>query len=416
MSKKICFVVMGYGVKIDYSTGRELDLDKTYRNIVKPAVIEAGLECIRADDIKHSGIIDIPMYHYLYSADVVIADLSTYNPNAFYELGIRHALRPHTTIAIAEKELKYPFDLSHTVIRTYEHLGKGIDHDEVMRFREELQDAIQSILENPSIDSPVYSFLNELTPPILKSTLEVASTSNEKESLSSILEYAQNAMDNKDFVVAKGLFLTASTIDPNSIYIKQKIVLATYKSKYPDQLSALNEAYEMLQTLNPESTTDPETLGLLGAVCKRLWEVTEVRTWLDKAIFFYEKGFYIKNDYYNGINFAFLLNVRGSNSGGNEAIADYVSAERVRFKVIEICKSLLESSFESRGDKYWILATLEEAFFGVDMLVEYALYKTRAETLVTNAWERDSTNEQINKLAVLLERSPMKVRITGGPQ
>lgn len=50
------------------------------------------------------------------------------------------------------------------------------------------------------------------------------------------------------------------------------------------------------------------------------------------------------------------------------------------------------------------------------MPVEYALYKTRAETFVTNAWERDSTDEQINKLAVLLERSPMKVRIVGGPQ
>lgn len=408
MSKKVCFVVMGYGVKTDYSTGRELDLDKTYRNIVRPAVNEAGLECIRADDIKHSGIIDAPMYRYLYSADVVIADLSTYNPNAFYELGIRHALRPHTTIAIAEKDLKYPFDLNHTVIRPYEHLGKGIDHDEVMRFRGELLDAIQTILSNPSVDSPVYTFLNELAPPILKSTHEVISLPAENDSLSSILEFAQSAMNKKDFLVARELFQTALSIDPNSTYIKQKIILSTYKSNHPNHLSALNEAFEMLKTLNPESTTDPETLGLLGAVCKRIWEEKGERSWLDKAIFYYEKGFYIKNDYYNGINFAFLLNVRGNISDRNDAIADYVIASRVRNKVIEICNSLLENNFDSRGDKYWILATLQEAYFGIDMLVEYAIYKTRAESFITGAWERDSTEEQINKLSVLLKRSPLK--------
>lgn len=338
-SKKICFVVMGYGIRTDFSTGRELDLDKTYRNIVKPAVTEAGLECIRADDIKHSGIIDKPMYHYLFKADVVIADLSTSNPNAFYELGIRHALRPYTTIAIAEKELKYPFDLNHTIIRPYEHLGKGIDHDEVIRFRAELQDAIQTILSSPSVDSPVYTYLNGLTPPELIEPNEVVRVPTVKQSLSFILENAQNAMDEDNFLVAKSLYQSALKIDSNSIYIKQKKVLATYKSKYPDSLSALNEAHDLLQTLDPENTTDPETLGLFGAVCKRLWEITEERVWLNKAISYYEKGFYIKNDYYNGINFSYLLNVRGSISAKNDAIADFVFATRVRYRVIDICNS-----------------------------------------------------------------------------
>ena len=54
------------------------------------------------------------MYNQLITADVVIADLSTNNPNAFYELGVRHALRPKTTIVIAENELKPPFDVNHT--------------------------------------------------------------------------------------------------------------------------------------------------------------------------------------------------------------------------------------------------------------------------------------------------------------
>jgi len=49
------------------------------------------------------------MYQQLLMADVVVADLSTYNCNAFYELGVRHALRPYTTITIAKTRWLFPF-------------------------------------------------------------------------------------------------------------------------------------------------------------------------------------------------------------------------------------------------------------------------------------------------------------------
>src|SRR3954449_13005791 len=165
MPEGTCFVVMGFGKKTDYQSGRTLDLDKSYRNIIKPAVEEAGLKCIRADEIKHSGIIDVPMYEYLLKADVVVADLSTSNCKACYELGVRHALRPYTTIIIAESKFKYPFDFSHIAIRSYEHLGEGLDYEEVMKFRAELKSAIAAILTQPRNDSPVYEFLKQLRPP-----------------------------------------------------------------------------------------------------------------------------------------------------------------------------------------------------------------------------------------------------------
>src|SRR5215203_6846964 len=143
-----CFVVMGFGKKTDFETGRTLDLDKSYRNIIKPAVIDAGLVCTRADEISHSGVIDAPMYERLLTADVVVADLSTSNKNAFYELGVRHALRPHTTIVICEDGAKsFPFDVNHVLIRQYHHMGEGIDFDEVERFRSDLTKAINDILK-----------------------------------------------------------------------------------------------------------------------------------------------------------------------------------------------------------------------------------------------------------------------------
>src|SRR4029453_6395242 len=100
-----CFVVMGFGKKTDFETGRVLGLNQSYQNLIKPALDGARLQCIRADEIVHSGLIDVPMYELLLKADVVVADLSTSNRNAIYELGVRHALRPYTTVIIAAQKM-----------------------------------------------------------------------------------------------------------------------------------------------------------------------------------------------------------------------------------------------------------------------------------------------------------------------
>src|SRR5262245_28743563 len=144
---KKCFVVMGFGEKTDYQSNpqRVLNLDRTFEDIIQPAVTAAGLECIRADKIIHSTVIDKPMYENLLDADLVIADLSTSNANAIYELGVRHALRPHTTIVIAEDKFTFPFDINRVSITKYEHLGKEIGFREVMRMRTVLGEKITTI-------------------------------------------------------------------------------------------------------------------------------------------------------------------------------------------------------------------------------------------------------------------------------
>jgi hypothetical protein len=77
LTLRTCFVVQGVGEKTDLSTGRRLNLDASYE-VIKEAVEEAGLRCVRADEIIHSGTIDKPMYEWIYKADLLIADLSTY--------------------------------------------------------------------------------------------------------------------------------------------------------------------------------------------------------------------------------------------------------------------------------------------------------------------------------------------------
>jgi hypothetical protein len=166
-SRKVCFVVQGFGQKTDFQSGRKLDLDSSYL-VVKEAVEEAGLRCVRADEIVHLGRnIDVPAYEYLLSADIVIADISTGNVNAVYELGICHALRPRGTIVIAEQGLRYPFDTSAMRILVYEHLGTDLGLREAKRLKQVLKSAIQAELSASDLTtSPLYSFLPDLKPPV----------------------------------------------------------------------------------------------------------------------------------------------------------------------------------------------------------------------------------------------------------
>jgi hypothetical protein len=167
MPNKTCFVVMGFGTKTDYARAKTFNLDKTYNVIIKPAARAAGFECLRADEIVHSGNINVPMYEQLLKADVVVADVSTYNSNAFYELGVRHALRPYSTIIISEDGLTFPFDVGLTAVWKYHHLGEGIDYDEAERMKQELSKAMKILGEKEVDDSPVYTFIRGLMPPML---------------------------------------------------------------------------------------------------------------------------------------------------------------------------------------------------------------------------------------------------------
>jgi hypothetical protein len=465
-TKATCFVVMGFGKKTDFETGRVLDLDKSYKNIIKPAVEAAGLKCIRADEIVHSGLIDVPMYEQLLNADVVVADLSTSNKNAFYELGVRHALRPYTTVVIAEDGIKtFPFDVNHVAIRQYHHMGDDIGFDEVMRFRQLLTEAIVAIMKKSprDKDSPVYTFLNGLTPPELAAVQaaveEAVSKSNDASAEaaptppgagvapgaaaaspvpasthSMLMQQVDEAQKKGDFVAAKnflsfirGMMKTEAPTRPEDPYIIQRLALITYKSKYPSEQAALEEARDLLNVLDPDTCNDTETLGLWGSIHKRLWDLTKdtpnkKTEYLDEAVRAYERGFYLRNDYYNGINLAYLLNVRAANTTDPaEAIADFVTARRVRQEVRSICEQWLaahpapdaqaasaEAIKEYQQSRYWVLATMAEAHLGLGDEAHGQQWLQEAYAATPELWMKDSTQQQLDKLKPLLNDSPLK--------
>jgi hypothetical protein len=372
-----CFVIMGFGEKTDLATGRKLDLDKTYKNMIKPAITAAGYDCVRADELVHSGVIDVPMYDMLYTADLVVADLSTSNLNAAFELGVRHALKPRSTIVIAEKEFRNPFDINHLFIRSYTHLGSDIGFEETMRVRQELQSLAETLKVNAGIDSPVYTILPNLEQPKLRcapviETVTAQPRGNESETMAVLRDLAYTAKDACDFDLAKTIFrqLYDQQIEPGPDgtarlawpCVTRELALATFKAgeKAAETAgpavaaSACGEAMSLLQPLRPETTTDPDTLRLWSIFHMQRAEmayrtISEKQADVEIAIDASERAFAIKRDCHNGAILAYLLILRAAMSSGDDRTADRIRAGRIRLKVIDLAQERL-NTLETEAD------------------------------------------------------------------
>src|SRR3954454_12638401 len=108
----LCFVLMPFGRNSD-GTGATIDFDAVYRDLIAPAVRAAGLEPLRADEEVTGGIIHKPMFERLILCEYAVADLTFANANVFYELGVRHAVRPWSTaLLFAQASGQLPFDVA----------------------------------------------------------------------------------------------------------------------------------------------------------------------------------------------------------------------------------------------------------------------------------------------------------------
>lgn len=402
----ICFVVMGFGKKTDYETGRTLDLDATYEAIIKPVLEEVGIRSIRSDDVLQSGTIDKKMFEMLLRADLVIADISTGNVNAVYELGVRHGLRSRATIIMSEEEGRLHFDLNHIATFRYRHLGEDIGSREAVRARKELVNLVRAVMESDESDSPVYTFMPKLRQPIMSEEEFqdlIDETEERQAKLTSNLDAGDQCIAESDFTSALIHFQSALGLKPKDVYILQKVALATYKSKEPTELTALLQALVLIAELDPEHSNDPETTGLAGAIHKRLWKLTGDAPQLDAAIKFYRRGFEVRRDYYNGENFAYCLDLKAELQTGVEAIFYQVGARKIREDLVENLELLVSSdSFDERSDRLWIHATLAHANYALGRTASADDHENQFYRLGPAEWHKETyiqSKEAMLKLA-----------------
>jgi nucleoside 2-deoxyribosyltransferase len=130
-NKKLCFVLMPFNDK----------LREVYDKAIKPACVKAGFESRRVDELKGTFNINRKIIEHIFSSDAIVADLTGWNPNVFYEMGVAHAIDNKTIMIIQEKE-NLPFDVSAYRSVLYDHTEAGLE-----KLSENITESLMSIEE-----------------------------------------------------------------------------------------------------------------------------------------------------------------------------------------------------------------------------------------------------------------------------
>lgn len=170
---KRCFVIAPIG---DEGSEVKKRSDQVLTHIIKPVAMECGYKAIRADELSEPGVITVQVIQHLMDDDLVIADLTGKNPNVFYELAVRHALKK-PIVQIIQSGESIPFDVASMLTISVNH---G-DLDSVARCKEELIRQIRSVEKDPTkVNSPItmaidLQSLRQSENPLEKSTTEIIS-------------------------------------------------------------------------------------------------------------------------------------------------------------------------------------------------------------------------------------------------
>jgi hypothetical protein len=406
--RPLCFVLMPFAKKTDTS-GAEIDFDSVYSNMIRPAVEAAGCEPIRADEERDGGIIHKPMFERLLLCPYAVADLTLANANVFYELGVRHAVRPHSTLLLyAPSSQRLPFDVA--PLRAIPYELKDGTPDNVDEVRKQITDRLMAA-RDPAPDSPLIQLLEDYEPPPLhrlkphvfrervryaegiKSRTAAARARHDIDAVATV-EAELSDLNDVEAGVLVDLILTYRDLEGwdrmTQLVERLPRVVAETTLVQEQYAFALNRAGHhlraagVLDAVVARSGPSSESMGLLGRVYKDLWKAAvqggrqaQAGGYLERAIAAYRKGFEADwRDAYPGINLLTLLAVRNPADPEIGQLAPVVGFARER---------------RSAAPDYWDHATsLELAVITRDDEAQrIALSSTLSE--LSEPWQLEST-------------------------
>jgi tetratricopeptide (TPR) repeat protein len=344
MVKSVCFVLMPFGRKPDAS-GRTIDFDRVHREIIAPAINDAGLFAVRADEEDTHGFIHKLMYERLLLSEYAIADMTILNANVYYELGIRHAARPSSTIMVMAEHSPLPFDVSGQRCLPYALDGAGAPMH-VARDRAALADRLKASIARDLVDSPLYQLVDTLTPPTIahertdvfreravysheiKTRLAAARREKTADAVAAVaMSLGDPATMEAGVAIDTLLSYRAVNAHQHMVDLVERLdrTLAS-TTLVQEQLGfALNrlgrsdEAERVLKDVIARRGVSSESNGLLGRIYKDRWRAAEergdaiaARGSLRKAIDTYLAGYHADiRDCYPGINALTLMEIAG---------------------------------------------------------------------------------------------------------
>jgi MAP3K TRAFs-binding domain len=345
MPNDLCFVLMPFGKKPDVS-GALVDFDAVYQQLIAPAIRQAGLDPIRADEEMTGGIIHKPMFERLIFCKFAVADLTTANANVFYELGLRHAVRPWSTVLIFSRGgSQLPFDVAPLKAMPYSLGPDGAPAGlpaALAALATRLAEArIAAAKESPA-DSPIYQLvdgypdIDHTKTDVFRERVDYSAQQKEKLRAAraqgvEALRAAEREMGDLASVEAGvliDLFLSYRAVKAwsemvdlvarmprplaRTVMVQEQLGLALNRAGRGD--AAEKVLIDLIDSRGPSS----ETYGILGRVYKDRWQAAaragrtaQARGLLDRAIEAYLAGFEADwRDAYPGVNAVTLMEVR----------------------------------------------------------------------------------------------------------
>lgn len=433
--KPLCFVVMPFGLKPDPAGGSQIDFDRIYAMALAPAIEDAGMEPIRADEERTGGIIHKPMFERLLLCDYSVADLTTANANVFYELGVRHTARPATTLTIFAKHQPIPFDVNFLRSMPYD-LGpdNAFGETEAKALRAavtaKLRDLRELTARHAPVDSPLFDLLREWEPgdiARLKTDVfreQVQLNEELKRTLAAIREKARNsnsradamaeiedfrtrlgALDAVEAGTAIDLMLTYRALEnwdgmiglfnempealKRQILVREQLGFAyNRRAGKTGNPADRSEALRILTDVETQQGASSETCGLIGRIHKDNWsdalkagDTVLAAGHLGKAIDAYTRGFMAdQRDAYPGINAVTLLDIRG----------DDESLELKR-RLLPVVRFAVEQRLAGTKADYWDHATMLELAVLNDEPEKAAKHLADAVAAIRETWEPGTT-------------------------
>ena len=430
--KPLCFVLMPFGEKPDPTGGKVIDFDRVYETGIRPAIDAAGMDSIRADEERVGGIIHAPMFERLLLCEFAIADLTTANANVFYELGIRHAARPRTTVTIRARHQPIPFDINFLRSLAYDLGDNNAFPSECAEgLRSGLADVLGNVkqeAQHASVDSPLFNLIGEWRPePIAREKTDtfrdqIRYNESIKQSLAAIRELAKDSATRNDAVarlaeqretigdldavdggVAIDLMLTYRALSDwqgminvqrdmpktlaDQVMVQEQLAFALNRSAKNDR-PARKRALEILEGVEERQGPSSETCGLMGRIHKDLWleaveggKRIEATGHLNSAIDAYVRGFFAdQRDAYPGINAVTLLDVRG----------DAESIEQ-KDELVPVVRFAVRRRLAGQKPDYWDHATMLELAVLQNEPDEVGAHLGKALSAVRESWEPRTT-------------------------
>jgi tetratricopeptide (TPR) repeat protein len=413
--KPLCFVLMPFGKKASPS-GSVVDFDSVYSKLIAPAIGDADLEPLRADEETVGGIIHKPMFERLILCPYAVADLTLANANVFYELGIRHAFRPWSTVPLIAEENRLPFDVQ--MLRTvhYKLDATGVlEEAGAAGVRKTIANLLIEARKGKK-DSPLFQLVEGLVPATIShektdSFREQVQYSNElKRKLTlarkqgreavKIIENELGSVADIESGVVIDLFLSYRATSAwqdmvdlvqnmavplaGTVMVREQLGLALNRLKRRD------EAEEVLTRLIEERGPSSETLGILGRVYKDQWDDAKssgseilADGYLDKAIETYLSGFEADwRDAYPGINAVTLMEIKNPPDGRGT-------------QILPIVRYAVERKISRGKPDYWDWATLLELAVLANDPNQAKMLLPKVLACVRESWEPETTARNI---------------------